>query len=83
MSHPTYVYQLKSLTTNKPYTGITHSPRERLAYHNAGQSPHTSKSRPWKMEICVWFNNERKALAFEKYLKSGSGRAFSKKHFLK
>jgi predicted GIY-YIG superfamily endonuclease len=81
MKIPTYVYKLRSLKTNEIYTGITHSPRERLAYHNAGQSTHTSKNRPWKMEVCVWFNNERKALAFEKYLKSGSGRAFSSKRF--
>jgi hypothetical protein len=27
------------------------------------------------------FSTERDAMAFEKYLKSGSGRAFAKRHF--
>ena len=53
--------------------------RARLGSHNAGQVTHTSKFRPWKLKNVVGFADPAKAVAFEKYLKSGSGRAFAKK----
>jgi len=31
------------------------------------------------MKTCLAFSNDRQAFAFEKYLKSASGRAFAKK----
>jgi hypothetical protein len=43
--------------------------------------PHTSKFRPWQIETAVAFRSKDKAVAFEQYLKSHSGRAFAKKHF--
>lgn len=77
-----YVYRLTSQNfPNQVYTGITTNPKQRLVDHNAGKSTHTQKFKPWKMEVCLWFADERKARAFEQYLKSGSGRAFSNKHF--
>jgi len=77
-----YVYQLKSLKVDdKHYTGITQDLKKRIKKHNAGDVPHTSKSRPWKIEIAIAFRDEQKARAFETYLKSHSGRAFAKKHF--
>jgi len=60
---------------------VTDDPRARLAKHNAGEVPHTSKCGPWRMRTYVAFNDEQRAIAFETYLKSGSGRAFAKKHF--
>jgi predicted GIY-YIG superfamily endonuclease len=60
---------------------ITDDLRARLAKHNAGEVPHTSKYRSWRLRIYFAFSDEARALAFEKYLKSGSGRAFAKKHF--
>jgi putative endonuclease len=41
--------------------------------------PHTSKYKPWRLKIYVAFSDEGQAVAFEKYLKSASGRAFAKK----
>lgn len=77
-----YVYRLKSLKFPKQvYVGITTNPKNRLTAHNEGQCSHTTKYKPWKMEICIWFHNEQKAIDFERYLKSGSGRAFCVKHF--
>ena len=64
------------------YVGLTSDVDKRLSAHNAGQSPHTSKHRPWKIVTYHAFVDESKAAAFEKYLKSGSGRAFVSKHFL-
>jgi putative endonuclease len=53
----------------------------RLKAHNSGQNHHTAKLRPWEIETAIAFRSKEKALSFEKYLKSHSGRAFSKKHF--
>jgi len=53
--------------------------RSRLAKHNAGEVSHTSKYRPWQIKTYVAFRDERRAIDFEKYLKSPSGRAFAKK----
>lgn len=47
--------------------------------HNAGEVSHTSKFMPWELKTYVAFSNEQQAIAFEKYLKSPSGRAFAKK----
>ena len=35
--------------------------------------------RPWKLITFLGFDDKLKATAFEKYLKSGAGRAFAKK----
>ena len=62
------------------YTGVTADLRKRLEAHNAGRCPHTAKHRPWRVDVVIEFSDERRALAFEKYLKSGSGGAFAKRH---
>jgi len=49
--------------------------------HNAAEVPHTSKYRPWRQRTYTAFDGEQRALDFEKYLKSVSGRAFAKKRF--
>ncbi len=74
-----YVYILQSLTDNGHfYTGITDDLKARLSMHNSGAVTHTAKYRPWQIKTYVAFTDEGRALAFEKYLKSGSGRAFAK-----
>jgi predicted GIY-YIG superfamily endonuclease len=76
-----YVYILQSLShPNQFYTGLCKDVEARLAAHNAGQSPHTSKYRPWRLPSFHWFERPETAAAFERYLKSGSGRAFAGKH---
>jgi len=75
-----YVYILQSL--NRPdrfYTGLCGDVEKRLAAHNAGQSPHTAKFKPWRLLSAHFFVDERTAAGFERYLKSGSGRAFAAK----
>ena len=77
-----YVYILQSdFDMDRFYTGITEDIRTRLAKHNAGEVSHTSKYKPWRLKTFIAFTDERKAFEFEKYLKSGSGRAFAKKRF--
>ena len=77
-----YVYQLQSVEfSEQNYTGYTTDISKRLDSHNNGQVPHTSKYKPWKLLNYIAFSDEQKARVFEIYLKSGSGRAFAKKHF--
>ncbi len=74
-----YVYILQSLTLEEHfYTGITDDLKVRLSKHNAGDVSHTSKFGPWRVKTYIAFADEARAIAFEKYLKSGSGRAFVK-----
>ena len=76
-----YVYLLQSVTYPKQrYVGLTHNLQQRLATHNEGGSPHTSKFAPWRLVTAIRFDNDQRAFAFEQYLKTGSGRAFAAKH---
>lgn len=82
MSQPkccVYVLRSKSDAT-RYYTGFTSNWRARLKAHNAGRCVHTATGRPWEIDVLVQFTDERRAVAFEKYLKSGSGVAFAKRH---
>ena len=75
-----YVYILQSAAfPERFYTGMTENIEERLKRHNAQQVPHTSKFGPWTLKTYIAFSDEAQALAFEKYLKTASGRAFAKK----
>ena len=79
-AHMTYVYILQSLTDpQRFYVGCTHDLRARIRKHNAGEVSHTSKYLPWRIKTYLAFTDEARAFAFEKYLKSPSGRAFAKK----
>ena len=77
-----YAYIIQSDSDpSKTYIGFTSNLKKRLAKHYEGGSNYTSKYKPWRIKIAVAFDDKQKALAFEKYLKSHSGRAFTKKHF--
>lgn len=75
-----YVYILQSLAGDHFYTGITDDLDARLSKHNSGAVTHTSKFGPWRIKSYVAFADADRAITFEKYLKSGSGRAFAKTH---
>ena len=77
-----FVYVLRSLShPTRRYVGLTADPANRIAAHNAGLSYFTSRHRPWTLSVCIEFSDERRAVAFERYLKSPSGRAFARRHF--
>jgi putative endonuclease len=77
-----FVYVLQSLKNSKRYyVGLTSNIERRLETHNKGGSTYTAIDRPWQINVLIEFQNENLATAFEKYLKSGSGRAFAKRHF--
>lgn len=78
-----YVYILRSeFNPRQTYVGFTKDLKPRIATHNAGGSPYTRKFLPWRLEFYCAFPNERKARAFEAYLKSHSGHAFANKRLL-
>jgi len=78
-----YVYVLRSIPFPlEHYVGYSENLKNRLKAHNAGESVHTSKFRPWRLICCFVFVDERTAKKFEYYLKTGSGRAFLKRHVL-
>ena len=76
----TYVLQSESLPSAL-YRGHTADLKQRVADHNAGRCPHTSKFRPWKVKFYAAFETVELAKGFEQYLKGGSGHAFGKRHF--
>ena len=77
-----YVYLLRSThSTDRRYVGLTNDLKRRLGEHNSGKSRHTAEFTPWQLVTYVAFSDERSAGRFERYLKSGSGHAFAKRHF--
>ncbi|MGO7336805.1 GIY-YIG nuclease family protein [Rhizobium leguminosarum] len=78
-----YVYILRSVDfPDQEYTGSTADLKQRFAAHNAGKSAHTAKFAPWNLLWYCAFPDKLKALEFETYLKSHSGRAFASKRLV-
>jgi predicted GIY-YIG superfamily endonuclease len=76
-----YIYILKC-RDGKLYTGCTQDLEERIQRHKNGHVPATAYKLPISLEFYVAIPDKYKAFEFEKYLKSGSGRAFMKKHVI-
>lgn len=75
-----YVYLIVSLkNSSKKYIGCTTDFVQRMEKHNSGASIYTADFRPWKLVTYICFDDESKALDFEKYLKVGSGHAFAQR----
>jgi predicted GIY-YIG superfamily endonuclease len=75
-----YVYILQSESNpTRFYVGLTDNLKDRLRRHNAGEVPHTAKFKTWRIKTAIAFTDRERAAAFERYLKSSSGRAFAKK----
>ena len=74
-----YVYNLKC--KDGFYVGCTNDLKDRIHRHVNGYVPATKERRPIELINYFAFKDKYKAFEFEKYLKSGSGRAFTKKHF--
>ncbi len=78
-----YVYLLRSKDhPDQTYVGSTSDLRKRLTEHNAGKSIHTNKFKPWNLMAYVALPEQHLAEGLERYLKSGSGRAFANRHLL-
>lgn len=75
MGSKRFVYVLQSLASPAHhYVGLTHDVSTRLSAHNDGHSRHSSSLRPWRVVVAVEFASEASAIAFERYLKTGSWR---------
>ncbi|MFC1790710.1 GIY-YIG nuclease family protein [Patescibacteria group bacterium] len=77
-----YVYILKSSKSNILYYGYTTDLKKRFEEHNRGLSRSTKPHRPWKLAWYCAFQSRKLAKDFELYLKSGSGKAFTKKRLV-
>lgn len=78
-----YVYIIRSINyKDQLYIGCTKDLKKRLISHNNGTTFHTEKYKPWKLVMFLAFADKDKAIAFEKYLKSHSGRAFRDKRLI-
>jgi len=77
-----FVYILKSIAfPDEYYVGVTSDIPARIAAHNEGLTPSTVDYRPWRTLVVIEFDEEPPAIAFERYLKTGSGREFARRHF--
>jgi predicted GIY-YIG superfamily endonuclease len=76
------VYILRSdVDADRHCVGLTSDVARRLHWHNNGPSGVTVHHRPWSFVVSLEFADARVASRFERYLKTGSGRAFAKRHF--
>jgi predicted GIY-YIG superfamily endonuclease len=76
-----YVYILLCCD-KKPYTGCTSDLKDRIKRHESGNVPATKNRLPIKLVSYFTFPDKYKSFEFERYLKSGSGRAFLQKHLM-
>ena len=77
-----FVYILRSDPhPERHYVGLTSDVARRLHWHNNGPSGVTVYHRPWSLVASLEFADPKSAARFERYLKTGSGRAFAKRHF--
>jgi putative endonuclease len=76
-----YAYVLESSASPAArYIGHTTDLRHRLQDHNAGRCHSTAQRGAWRLKLYVAFETLERAQRFERYLKSGSGHAFAKRH---
>jgi len=75
-----YVYSLKC--KNGYYIGCTDNIEERVKRHQMGHVLATANRLPIELEFYFAVQDKYKSFKFEKYLKSGSGRAFINKHLI-
>lgn len=78
---PYYVYIL-ACNDGTYYVGCTSNLEDRLKRHSNGWVPATKGRLPIKIEMFLVFGDKNQAFIFEKYLKSGSGRAFTMRHLI-
>lgn len=78
-----YTYILYNKHTGRYYVGYTPDLRNRLTTHLSGNVKSTKSDLHYELAWYCAFPSRAQALSFEQYLKSGSGRAFMSKRFLK
>ena len=75
------VYILQSQSDpERYYVGQTTALDIRILEHQTSLSGYTSEHGPWQLTVAIQFRDATRAFLFERYLKTGSGRAFAKRH---
>jgi hypothetical protein len=59
---------------------VAHEESRVLRLNGCGIAPSTAEGKPLIIDVVVEFGDERRAVAFDKYLKSGSACVFEKRH---
>lgn len=77
-----YVYFIKSLKSDFRYTGYTANLKKRINEHNIGMNKSTKPYIPFEVDVYIAVKTIQKAKDLEKYFKTGSGIAFSRKRIL-
>jgi len=77
---PYFVYVIESAEGSR-YTGQTPDLERRLKEHNGGNSHSTKHGSSWRIVYHEQFGTRGEAMKREKYLKTGAGRDFLKRHF--
>lgn len=77
-----YVYILQGQKDKSYYTGFTENLEQRLKEHNSSTADYSKSRTPFDLVWYCAFQSKKKAMDFEKYLKQGSGFAFSKKRLV-
>jgi len=81
MTAPRIVYVIESESDpTRYYIGLTADLARRIEAHNTGRSRYTRSFRPLRLVVRVEFAMADRAVQFERYLKSHSGRAFLSRH---
>jgi len=76
-----YCVYVLLMNNKQRYVGYTEDVKQRIIDHQRGKCDTTAKYLPVKLIWCCTFTNKQKALDFEKYLKTGSGAEFGRRHF--
>ena len=76
-----YVY-IARCSDDFVYVGCTKDLQRRIKDHNSGKVKSTAYRRPIKILSYLVFSEKHKAYFFERYLKTGSGRAFLNKRLV-
>ncbi|MEM9299252.1 MAG: GIY-YIG nuclease family protein [Bacteroidota bacterium] len=67
---------------NTHYVGCTNNLEDRIRRHNRREVSYTRIRQPFELVVYTTFADKYKAYEYERYLKSGSGRAFAKRHLI-
>jgi len=77
-----YCYILLSSKSHIFYYGSAKDLKSRVSLHNAGKVESTKPHCPWELIWYGAFQTEKEARDFERYLKTGSGKAFAYKRLI-
>lgn len=70
------------MSNNKYYVGHSTDLKQRISTHKSGKVKATRSNRPLRLIFYAAFLDKKKAIEFEKYLKSSSGSAFRNKRLI-